>query len=439
MKTNKTFLSTAVALSLLGTSGMANAAGFQLAEYSATGLGRAYAGEAAMADNASSQWRNPAMLTYLEGTQVSVGAIYVNPNIDINGQTTLKHPVNQSVINSSSTSSDDFAHDAIIPNFYLSHQYNEQFAIGLAFGTNYGMETDLGKGFAASHFGNEASVTTMEANLNAAYKINNAVSIGGGIRYIIGEGSFGATTPKVNVLQKPQGTTLKYMEGDDTAWGWQLGTAWQINENNRIGFTYKSEVELKLEGHAEGLGFGFGTPKLPQLRDNGYMYLNLPATAELASFHQVTNQLALHASFNWTDWSSFEKLEAHLETAGTHMVKVENWEDNYRFAVGATYQLQPKVALRTGIAYDTSAVSDKNRTITIPETDRTWLSIGATYDWTKDFSLDAGFTYIIAKDAPIVESRGYKSDDSAEVVGGQFVGETTGNVWLIGVQANYRF
>ncbi len=431
MKTNKTLLSITVALSLLGTASTTHAAGFQLAEFSATGLGRAYAGEAAMADNASAQWRNPAMLTYLEGTQVSVGAIYVNPNLDVEGDVNFYG-------NNTPASSDDFAHDAIIPNFYLSHQYNDKVAVGLALGTNYGMETDLGTGFAASHFGNEASVTTMEANLNAAYKINDAVSIGGGVRYILGEGSFGATTPANNALSLPQDTTLKYMEGDDTAWGWQVGTAWQINDDHRIGFAYKSEVELKLQGHAEGIGFGFGT-QLPQTRDNGYMYLTLPATAELASYHQVTEQLALHASFNWTDWSSFEKLEAHLDTAGTHMVKVENWEDNYRFALGATYQLQPQLALRTGIAYDTSAVSDKNRTITIPETDRTWLSIGATYDWTKDFSLDAGFTYIIAKDAPITESRGYDSDDTAQQVGGQFVGETTGNVWLIGLQANYRF
>ncbi|BDR12776.1 outer membrane protein transport protein [Vibrio sp. STUT-A11] len=432
MKTNKTLLSITVALSLLGTASTTHAAGFQLAEFSATGLGRAYAGEAAMADNASSQWRNPAMLTYLEGTQVSVGAIYVNPNLDVEGDVNFYG-------NNTPASSDDFAHDAIIPNFYLSHQYNDEFAVGLALGTNYGMETDLGTGFAASHFGNEASVTTIEANLNAAYKINDAVSIGGGVRYILGEGSFGATTPANNALGLPQDTTLKYMEGDDTAWGWQVGTAWQINDNHRVGFAYKSEVELKLQGHAEGLGFGFGTPQLPQTRDDGYMYLTLPATAELASYHQVTELLALHTSFNWTDWSSFEKLEAHLDTAGTHMVKVENWEDNYRFALGATYQLQPQLALRTGIAYDTSAVSDKNRTITIPETDRTWLSIGATYDWTKDFSLDAGFTYIIAKDASIKESRGYDSDNTAEQVGGQFVGETTGNVWLIGLQANYRF
>lgn len=61
------------------------AAGFQLAEYSAIGLGRAYAGEAAIADGADTQWRNPAMLTYLEGTQISVGGIYVNPNVDVNG------------------------------------------------------------------------------------------------------------------------------------------------------------------------------------------------------------------------------------------------------------------------------------------------------------------------------------------------------------------
>ncbi|GAK24896.1 long-chain fatty acid transport protein [Vibrio sp. JCM 19052] len=108
-----------------------------------------------MADNAGAQWRNPAMLTYLEGTQVSVGAIYVNPNIDVDGTSTF-------VNGSNKASSHDFAHDAVIPNFYLSHQYNDKFAIGLAFGTNYGMETDLGKDFAAANFGNEASVTSME-------------------------------------------------------------------------------------------------------------------------------------------------------------------------------------------------------------------------------------------------------------------------------------
>lgn len=255
MKMNKTLLSAAVAVGLLSTSTVTHAAGFQLAEYSATGLGRAYAGEAAMADGADAQWRNPAMLTYLEGTQVSVGAIYVDPNIDIDGTSTSVGGASTTPSNSS-----DFAHSAVIPNFYVSHKYNNKFALGFAAGTNYGMETDLGKDFGGANHGNEASVTTMELNLNAAYQVLESVSIGGGVRYIMAEGSFGAVAsapfPLAGVAK---GDTLKYMEGDDTAWGWQVGTAWQINENNRLGFTYKSEVDLTLEGHAEGAGF-----KLPQ-------------------------------------------------------------------------------------------------------------------------------------------------------------------------------
>lgn len=176
MNNNKNRLSLAIALGLLGSVASTNsmAAGFQLAEYSATGLGRAYAGEAAIADGADTQWRNVAMLTYLEGTQVSVGGIYVNPNIDVEGETS------HSAFGNHQTKSEDFAHDAIIPNLYVAHRVNEQIAIGFAVGTNYGMETNLGTDFAGTNFGNEASVISKEINVNMAYKINQQFSVGGG-------------------------------------------------------------------------------------------------------------------------------------------------------------------------------------------------------------------------------------------------------------------
>lgn len=432
MKTNKTLLSCAVAFGLASVSTFTQAAGFQLAEYSATGLGRAYAGEAAMADNASAQWRNPAMLTYLEGTQVSAGAIYVNPNVDVEGTVTHQQ------LGKTHASSNDFAHDAVIPNFYLSHQLNEQVALGFALGTNYGMETDLGTEFAASHFGNQASVISKEANLNIAYQILPQLSIGGGVRYVMGEGHFGATAPAKNLIRHPvtnnvmtlpKGTTLKYMEGEDNSWGWQVGSAWQINQDHRVGFAYKSEVVMDFEGHAEGISYGSYKP--------GMMSVTLPATAELASFHQLNDQWAIHASINWTDWSSFKELTA-VFPAKSDLIKSENWEDNYRFALGTTYQYDAKLALRAGVAYDTSAVDDKNRTATIPETDRTWVSVGGSYVATPQLTLDAGFTYIFAKDATINEPRD-ASDQTAAAIGGAFTGNVSGNVWLIGVQANYRF
>ncbi|EOX4256631.1 outer membrane protein transport protein [Vibrio cholerae] len=432
MKTNKTLLSSAVAFGLASVSTFTQAAGFQLAEYSATGLGRAYAGEAAMADNASAQWRNPAMLTYLEGTQISAGAIYVNPNVDVEGT------VNHAQLGKTHASSNDFAHDAVIPNFYLSHQLNEQMALGFALGTNYGMETDLGTEFAASHFGNQASVISKEANLNIAYQILPQLSIGGGVRYVMGEGHFGATAPAKNLIRHPvtnnvmtlpKGTTLKYMEGEDNSWGWQVGSAWQINQDHRVGFAYKSEVVMDFEGHAEGVSYGSYKP--------GMMSVTLPATAELASFHQLNDQWAIHASINWTDWSSFKELTAVFPEK-SDLIKSENWEDNYRFALGTTYQYDAKLALRAGVAYDTSAVDDKNRTATIPETDRTWVSVGGSYVATPQLTLDAGFTYIFAKDATINEPRD-ASDLPAAAIGGAFTGNVSGNVWLIGVQANYRF
>ncbi|WOT04985.1 outer membrane protein transport protein [Shewanella youngdeokensis] len=436
---NKRLLTLAVSAVLLGNVTQVQAAGFQLAEYSATGLGRAFAGEAAMADNASAQFRNPAMLTYLEGTQVSGGLILVVPSIDIHGEVTYNDVT-------SPTSAEDIADAAAIPNFYASHQLNDKWFIGLALGSNFGMATELDDDFRGTQYGDEASVTTIEFNPNVAYRINDQFSIGGGVRFIWGEGSIGAQssidtvipTPLGNITV-PKGTSLKYMEGDDTSWGWQLGGAWQINADHRIGLNYRSGVEQNLEGEANGFAFN---PFNPTQTMAGSMELELPATAELASFHQLTEKLAIHASINWTDWSSFEQLVAVIPSLDepNQLVKQENWEDNYRFAVGTTYQLNDTVTMRAGVALDKSAVSDANRTLTIPEMDRLWLSAGMNYKVNKNFDMDLGLTYIFADESPVVEPRpGIPSDDDSAYFGGTFTGTTSGNIFLVGVQTTYRF
>lgn len=402
-------LAIAVVLGSLASTN-ASAAGFQLAEYSATGLGRAYAGEAAMADNASAQWRNPAMLTYLEGTQVSGGVLYVDPNINVKGKA-----------NGAYTEAKDIAHSAPVPNLYVSHQINDQYFVGLALSSNYGMETELDKSFSATQYGNQAKVMTVEAVASLGYKINDQLSLGGGVRFVTGEGHFGATLPGTT-------TNLKYMEGTDSSWGYVLGGAWQINDTNRIGLAYKSEVMMDFEGHGEGLAFELELPGFSG-KQPGKLSIALPATAEIASFHQLTPKWAMHTSINWTQWSSFDKLTAEFNNGQVSDIKEENWKDNFRFALGTTYSLNEKLSLRAGAAYDMSAVDDENRTTTIPETDRTWLSAGASYAFTKQFTLDGGLTYIMARSAPIKESGTFYD----------FEGEMSGDVWIAGIQANYRF
>ncbi|MGL4979049.1 MAG: outer membrane protein transport protein, partial [Plesiomonas sp.] len=307
----------------------AQAAGFQLAEYSATGLGRAFAGEAAMADNASAQTRNPALLTRFTAPQLSAGAIYVKPDIKLEGTAT-------SFINPAkhiSTSANNVAGDAWVPNAYFAMPLNDRWFAGLAINSNYGLSTDVESGFAATQFGNHTSVTTVEINPNIAYKLNDQWQLGAGIRYITGEGSIGATIPgyfpdKTTIIPNKntpivipaRGTSLKYMEGNDHDFAWNVGAVWQPTEQTRIGASYRSEVKLDLTGHANGLAYN---PTNPNKKMAGVLPLTLPATAELAAVHALNSQWAIHSSLNWTQWSKFASLVANIDGIGSDTVKIE--------------------------------------------------------------------------------------------------------------------
>ncbi|WP_394130681.1 outer membrane protein transport protein [Shewanella maritima] len=445
----KTIVTLAVSAVVLSMSSSVSAAGFQLAEYSATGLGRAFAGEAAMADNASAQSRNPAMLTYLEGRQLSAGGIYVQPNIDVLGDISVESALlaDAIMINGDAT---DVAGGALIPNFYYSNQLNDQWTWGLSVNSNYGLSTEIDSAHAAAIFGDSTAITTVEFNPNIAYKVNEQFNVGAGIRVVYGEGEISASTPAwveglkaiptlpdaVKAQIPSAGTSLKAMEGDDIALGWKMGASWQINPNHRLGLAYHSGVELELDGHASGLAYvGADGGEIP-----GYLPLELPAFAELASHHQLTENWAMHASVNWTQWSVFEELVAYfpddkpISGEPSDLVKVENFKDNWRFAVGTTYDLNDKWLLRGGIALDKTAVDDEYRTTTIPDADRLWFSVGAGYQASDKLSVDFAVTYInMHGDAPITEHQ-----DLFGLANVTFDGEASGDVWLAGIQLNYK-
>ncbi|WP_028116736.1 outer membrane protein transport protein [Ferrimonas senticii] len=391
-------------------SAQANAAGFQLAEYSATGLGRAYAGEAAMADNASSQGRNPALLMHLEGRQLSAGLVYVDPNIDSEGKVNGKIPAD----------ADDFAPSAVLPNFYYSNKVNDNWAYGISLNASHGMATELPKDHAAAIFGSDVGIEAIELVPAVAYQLTDTVAVGAGVRVIYGKGHVTATAPTWFPLV-PAGTELKSVDGDGFDFGYQLGATWQPSADRRLGFNYRSEVDLKLEGNAVGMADKSGSLTLP-----------LPATAELAGFHQLTDKFAMHASVNWTNWSAFKTLTVDLDSGVSDKLKDENFKDNWRYALGATYQVNDKLVARTGVALDEGAATDEYRTLSIPDSDRLWFSAGVGYQATENLNLDLSLTYIKAKDASI-------TNEKDKTTGAVYNGEISGDVYLVGVQASYRF
>lgn len=444
-------LTLAISAIVFGATTQVKAAGFQLAESSATGLGRAFAGEAAIADNASTQARNPAMLAYLEGRQLSAGGVYVMPNVDVLGDVSITSPLLGSDAIVVDADAIDVADDALIPNFYYSNQLNDKWTWGLAVNANYGLATETSPSSAAAIFGSHTAITTVEFNPNIAYRIDDEFTVGAGLRIVYGEGEISATTPawiaaikanpsvpeSISARLPASGTELKSMEGDDIGYGWKAGASWQINANNRIGLAYHSGVDLELDGSAAGVVYNGGQ----DVKIDGYLPIELPAIAELASYHQLTEKWAVHASVNWTQWSTFDRLVAYfpgeIKPTGdleSDVVKEENFKDNWRYSIGTTYHLDEQWSLRAGVALDNTAVDDEHRTTTIPDSDRLWFSMGAGYQVSDNLSVDLGVTYIrMHGDAPIDETQ-----DLLGLASIGFSGEATGDVWLTGLQLSYK-
>ncbi|AYK18078.1 OmpP1/FadL family transporter [Aeromonas veronii] len=406
------------AIALLVLAGQTHAAGFQLAEQSATGLGRAFAGEAAIADNASVLSRNAAAMTRFDKMALSGGAIYVSPDVNIEGKTA-------GLLTHADATAHDIAAAAWVPNAYLIIPLSEQWRLGFSATSYYGLGVKMPDNYSAGHFGNVSDIKTMDLGTSLAYRINEMWSIGAGISAIQGEGEVGG------VFNVGQHKIVKHLEGDGWALGWNAGMLLTPSQNTRVGLSYRHDTTLTLEGNAQGAN------GLTPYEDTGRLDLPLPATAELALFHQLTDKLALHGSLNWTNWSKFVQLEAELDHQGSMHIKDEHWEDSWRYAIGMTYQVTPKWQLRSGVAYDASPVPADRRTISIPDADRLWYSLGMGYQFTPNLTLDLGLTLIDGKKVDVTEKMELQPGN--QMTTSTFQGTSEGDAWLAGAQLSYLF
>lgn len=420
-------------------SGHASAAGFQLAETSATGLGRAFAGAAAVADNASSQGRNAAMLLALDGKQLSGGMVYIHPSVDSDGTVTYYNPV-AGGFEQVNADANDLIPGAVVPNFYFSHKLNDKWAYGVGMTSNYGLTSELpDNDHPASFLGTKTELITAEFNPNVAYAINDTYSIGFGLRVLYADGELKGHAPSwtdglnqqlVGVgaapAYPPSGTLLRELSGDDVAFGYNLGFHWQSNKGHSIGVAYHSAVDLELEGdYTVFNGAGFSS-------QGGSMDVTLPAFAELAAAHQLNDALRMSASVKWTQWSEFDDLIVNLDDGSDAFLKEEEFEDNWRFAVGADYRIDQTWLWRGGIAYDDSAVENEHRTLSIPDSSRLWFSTGVAYEYSPELTVDVSLTYITATGDGDIE-------EAEPALGAVYQGEIEGDVWLLGAQLSYRF
>ncbi|GEM76434.1 outer membrane protein transport protein [Vibrio sagamiensis] len=393
----------------------AHSAGFQVNEHSASGLGRAFSGEGAVADNASVLARNPAAMTRFKEAQLSGAFSIVDPEIDVYDVTNNEH-------------SKDVAPMQFVPAAYYISPINDQWAWGFGMFTNYGVATDYPDDISAGDLAGDTSLVSVNFNPNVAYRINEQFSIGGGVNLVYAQAELtrhqGNLTSASGDAQKSK--KLISMDGDTVAFGWNVGALFELNENHRFGFGYRSKIDLDFDdGEFNSYDSGLSNPQ----KVKGRLKISLPAIIELSGFHQLNDQWAVHYGWQHTDWSEFTELKATSSdcVGGVCFQKPEHYKGNNRYSVGGAYTLNQDWTLRAGIAYDEQA---GEATLSIPDSDRMWYTAGFTYKVQENLSLDAGFALVKSKSGSFKETNNINKEISFD---------SKGVAYISAIQMNYTF
>lgn len=447
-KFNQSLLATAMLLA----AGGANAAAFQLAEVSTSGLGRAYAGEAAIADNASVVATNPALMSLFKTAQFSTGGVYIDSRINMNGDVAASvNSASMSTTKHGSASARNVVPGAFVPNLYFVAPVNDKFALGAGMNVNFGLKSEYDDSYDAGVFGGKTDLSAINLNLSGAYRVTEGLSLGLGVNAVYAkaqvERNAGIITESVKIAQGAlavvvPGTKIpSYLISKDksvvslqdrAAWGfgWNAGVMYQFNEANRIGLAYHSKVDIDFTDRtATSLG-----AKDIEAGKTGDLTLTLPDYLELSGFHQLTDKFAVHYSYKYTHWSRLTRLYASYENGKKAFDKELQYSNNSRVALGASYNLDEKLTLRAGIAYD-QAASRHHRSAAIPDTDRTWYSLGATYKFTPNLSVDLGYAYLKGKKVNFKEEE--KLANKQLTATANYTSKAHAN--LYGLNLNYSF
>lgn len=364
----------AAGLMLMGCAPFASAAGFALIEQNASGLGNAYAGQAAAATDASTIFFNPAGMTYLPDRQVVMAGHLILPQARFSGSSNI-----------GGGNGGDAGGLAFVPNAYFAFRLTPDVHLGVGVNAPFGLKTEYDPDWKGRTQAIESEIKTININPSIAWKASESLSLGAGLSLQYAEAT---------LSNSANGAGIATVHGDDFGWGFNLGLLWQPSTATRVGLDYRSEVEHTLEGEVV-----FSVAAIA----NGPVTADatLPDSASLSLFHKLNPKWDLLGDVTWTGWSNFRELRIVRNGGVTLAETPQNWSNAYRYSVGVNYHLNDKMTLRGGLAFDETPTSDVFRTARIPDEDRTWVTFGMQYRMSEKMVLDFGYAHIFVKDARI--------------------------------------
>lgn len=448
------------------------ASGFQLVEQSGSGLGNAYAGQAAAVKDASAVFFNPANLTFLPGSQLvlSVNPIGIRTDFVDSGSTRPYLPTSPPFVFPVPLGGEggDAGGWTPIPSVYLSVQTGEYGWFGLGVSVPFGLKTEWEADWAGRFHAVKSDVETINVNPTLAMKVSDNFSIGAGLSYqkikatltqavpygsvsylgAVGAGGPAAGAAILGQLGGPAGLALEgisQVEGDTWSWGWNVGATINFGERGHLAGTYRSRIEHTIEGDAvfadkpsfseSGPVGAIGAALNATFADGPVTTLvELPETWSVALVFG-SEKLEVMADYTFTGWSSIQVLAIERE-AGTLSSVPLNFDDTFRVGLGLNLQVTDDLKLRLGTAYDETPVQDMYRTPRLPDQKRTWAAAGFQFRLGAKATLDLGYAHLFIDDAS--SDLPNQSEPGASPAG-DLVGSYTAKVDILAVQLGFTF
>ena len=387
----KVMLKTTLSLAVAMASSQLFASGFALNEQSVSGMGTGFAGRSSSADDASTVYGNPAGMSRLNGQQITGGVAAIDASTDIKDTSGTARGTNKG----------DMVPFIAVPFGFYTNKLNDQWSVGFGVYAPFGLVTDYERGYQGRGYGSKSEVKVMTFQPTVSYAFNDKVSIG-----------FGPTINRISGVLESDKTlnpnvadTNVKIKGDDTALGFNVGVLVQSTDTTRVGLTYHSKVNYKLEGHTTISGPAQTQAVLRNNRYDASLKIETPESYDLSVTKDLTDAWKLYGGATWTRWSRLKEITVNnqgVTSAGgiaapsqlTSISEPQNWHDTWAYAVGTSYQLTKQVVLRTGLSFDQSPTNNTDRSPRIPTGDRTIFSMGLGYKVMDNMTVDLAYSYL---------------------------------------------
>ncbi|MEI6125612.1 MAG: OmpP1/FadL family transporter [Pseudomonadota bacterium] len=357
------------------------AGGFALYEGSvrANGLAGCLIGKA---DDPSAIFFNPAGITQLPGTQISLGGTIISPMTHVKTESWGR------------TQDSHLKRNYFTPPYaYITYQQSDRLWLGFGFLARFGLGTEFDEGWPGRHNSYNAFVRVVELNPNAAFKVTDKLSVSGGVSLARLDLKLESRAPIFDA-----DTVLK---GNGMGVGYNVGVHYKLLDWIKLGLSYRSKIHMNLDGRAEYIS----SPKLQRLFLQGHIdsTVTLPDELMLGVNFQTLDNLSIEFSTIRTGWSNFDQMsiQFHNPVAGMKRVtKAKDWNDVWRWQMGIEYNATTWLDLRMGYVYDNGPTPRTTTDYLVPANDRQMFCFGTGFKW-KAWTLDLSYNYLMSRNRTV--------------------------------------